>query len=454
MGNSGGASYSNSAGSNPTTNPMLLAYMANNLEGDYGIWNDYGGWHYAWTYAYRNRIVADALNPATIDDPANPGQTIPNPDIGLPILQKYLQKQIWTGLAATAVGVPSGTSEWARLRTTKLVSADANSAPLTYLDNGDPRWLQFILAEVAMPRTGTVYADASVAPQTLGYVMGLGPPRLMQLWPEVGAAADVTPGMNMFKMGHTKHHGVETQAWIGALISMVTSVRDANTHTHQNFNTNGLPNSVANPLQQQIAQEIATDGTSLFSVPDNSGSGEWAWDIAGTATPINRARVSFVVQSVIMYEVQNSLTECNYTLPVWASPLKSRNYRGDMTLSAQVMAAVTGETVSQKDLERIGLRNFTLMRVLYALLMGESGKNMRANFDQIANWNFSDKGTKTSSAYILPRGELETAKDYLYDALGWDRATGLPTRQTLVALGLDFVVPRLDAAGLIPAAAV
>jgi aldehyde:ferredoxin oxidoreductase len=249
---------------------------------------------------------------------------------------------------------------------------------------------------------------------------------------------------------------VETQAWIGALVNMVSSVRDANTHTHQNFNTNGLPNSTTVPLQRDIAQEIATDGKSMFSVENKSASGEWAWDLAGTLTPINRARVSFAVQSIIMYEVQNSLTECNYTLPVWASPLKSRNYRGDITLSAQVLSAVTGEAFTLKDLEKIGLRNFTLMRVYYALLMEHftpgSGQNMRQNFDQIANWNFSDKGTKTSSAFILPRGELETAKDYLYDALGWDKATGLPTREKLVELGLDFCITRLEAAGLIPAA--
>jgi aldehyde:ferredoxin oxidoreductase len=461
MGNSGSGSYNNASSPNttanpslsPTTNPMLLAYMANNLEGDYGIWNDYGGWHYAWTWAYRNKVVVDANNPATLPDPNNPGQTIPNPDIGLPVLQKYLSKQIYTGQAATVAGVASGTSEWTRLRTTKLVSTDASSAPLTYLDNADPRWLQFIIAEVSNPKTGTKYADGSVHPGTLGYYMGIGPPRLMQAWPEVAAAADIVPSMNMFKMGHTKHHGVETQAWIGALVNAMTAVRDANTHTHQNFNTNGLPNSAAIPLQQKIAQEITTDGKSLFSVTDNSANGEWAWDLAGTLTPMNQARASFAAQSIIVYELQNSLTCCNYTLPVWASPLKSRNYRGDTQLDAKVFAAVTGQTVTQKDLETIGLRNFTLYRALLARYMEYwnpgTGKNMRANFDQISNWNFSDKGTKTSSAFVLPRGELETAKDFMYGLFGFDKTTGLPTAAGLTNLGLASLIPTLQSAGLI-----
>ncbi|HET6438407.1 MAG TPA: aldehyde ferredoxin oxidoreductase N-terminal domain-containing protein, partial [Anaeromyxobacter sp.] len=452
MGNSGSASYSNTAGANPVSNPMLLAYMANNLEGDYGIWNDYGGWHYSWTWAYRNNVVVDANNPATIPDPANPGQTIPNPDIGKPVLQKYLSRQIYTGQAATVAGVPSGTSEWTRLRTTTLSGSGA--APLTLLDNGDPRWLQFILAEISLPKTGTTYADGSVFPQTLGYFMGLGPPRLAQAWPELAAAMDIIPSVHQFKMGHTSHHGVETQAWIGAMVNAMTAVRDANTHTHQNFYTNGLPNSAAIPLQQQIAQELATDGKSIFSVPDNSPA-EWAWDLAGTLTPMNLARASIVAQSIIMYEVQNSLTECNYTLPVWASPLKSRNYRGDPSLSAQVVTAVTGQTYSQKDLETAGLRSYTLYRDLLALYMEHwnpgTGKDMRNNFDKISNWCFSDMGTRTSSAFILPRAELDTAKNLMYQLFGFDQTSGLPTAASLTSLGLQDMIPRLTAAGLLPA---
>ncbi|HTO98539.1 MAG TPA: aldehyde ferredoxin oxidoreductase N-terminal domain-containing protein [Myxococcales bacterium] len=462
MGNSGSGSYNNTAGTwtgvNSTSNPMLLAYMANNLEGDYGIWNDYGQWHYAWTWAYRNNVVVDQWNPATIPDPNNPGQTIPNPDLGKPYLQKYLSKQIFKGQAATVAGVPDGTSEWDRLKTVKPAATAYPNPPLTMLDQGDPRWLQWILAEISMPKTNTVYADGNKFPETLGYYMGLGPPRLAQLWPELGAAMDILPSVHQFKMGHTSHHGVETQAWIGALVNAMTAVRDANTHTHQNFFTNGLPNSSAIPLKQQIAQEIATSGNSLFSVPDNS-PGEWAWDVdsnlPAAPTPMNLARASIAAQSIVVYELQNSLTCCNYTLPVWASPLKSRNYRGDTTLDAQVFSAVTGQTVTQKDLETMALRNYTLYRALLARYMEYwnpgTGKNMRNNFDQISNWCFKDKGTTTSSAFILPRGELDAAKNLMYQLFGFDQATGLPTSTSLTSLGLDYMIPALQAAGLLPA---
>jgi aldehyde:ferredoxin oxidoreductase len=278
--------------------------------------------------------------------------------------------------------------------------------------------------------------------------------------------------MNMFKRAATKHHGVETQGWIGALVNALTTVRDPNTHTHQNFNTNGLPNSAAIPLQQQIAQEIATNKDSLIGsqVTDNSPT-EWAWDISGVQTKVNLARASVAVQSIIMYEVQNSLTECNYTLPVWASPLKSRKgtivsdgvdgYRGDPSLSAQVLSAVTGQTFTLKDLETIGLRNFTLMRALFALHMEywfgkdptnaayPSGKDLRHNFDQIATWNFGTSKPGSSSA-VLDSTQTDTAKSLAYQLLGYDDATGLPTQATLTNLGLDFCISTLQVAGLIP----
>jgi aldehyde:ferredoxin oxidoreductase len=326
-----------------------------------------------------------------------------------------------------------------------------------------------------MPKTGTTYYKAdgvtvdSVFPQTLGYLMGLGPPRLAELWPELKAAMDVTSSMNMFKRAHTKHHGVETQGWLGALVNALTTVRDANTHTHQNYNTNGLPNSASNPLQQQIAQEIATSKDSLIGsqVPDNHPA-EWGWDVSGVQTPVNLARASLAIQSIIMYEVQNSLTECNYTLPVWASPLKSRKgtigtdgYRGDPSLSAQVLSAVTGQTFTLKDLETIGLRNFTLMRALFARHMEYwhqqdpsnavygSGKDMRHNFDQIATWNFGTSKPGSSSGVLDPT-QLETARSLCYQLLGYDDATGLPTQATLTNLGLAFCIPALQDAGLIP----
>lgn len=426
MGNSGAGWYTNTAGANAVTNPMLLAYMANNLEGDYGIWNDYGGWHMVFKWAYKTTIVVDAHNPATVKDAQ--GNDIPNPDLGKTILQKYLPA-----------------AEYTRLRTTVL--AGSGKSPFDLLDAGDPRWLQFILAEVSNPP-----ADAATNPahRTLGYFMGLGGPWLAKQWPELQDAFNVASALQIIKRGHTKHHGIETNGQLGALINAMQTCRDANAHTHQNFYTNGLPDTV----QREIAQEIACDGHSIFTATDESAQGKWAWDLKATNTPMNAARAAFIAQCMIWYELQNCLTECNYTLPVWASPLKSRGYRGDPTLNAQVLSAITGEEVSHKELETIGLRVFTLLRVLTARYMNHAhpetkpGQNMRQNFDQLAEWMFKPANTSVTA---LDHADVEVGKELVYEQLGWDKATGLPTAAKLQELGLGDLVPTLRSEGLIPA---
>jgi len=46
-------------------------------------------------------------------------------------------------------------------------------------------------------------------------------------------------------------------------------------------------------------------------------------------------------------------------------------------------------------------------------------------------------------------GNTEAAKSMAYDLLGWDRASGLPTQATLNALGLSFIIPRMEAVGIV-----
>ncbi|HUJ26438.1 MAG TPA: aldehyde ferredoxin oxidoreductase C-terminal domain-containing protein, partial [Myxococcales bacterium] len=149
-----------------------------------------------------------------------------------------------------------------------------------------------------------------------------------------------------------------------------------------------------------------------------------------------------------------------YTLPVWASPLKSRNYRGDSTLDAQVYSAVTGQTVTQKDLETMALRNFSLYRALLARYQEYwfkhpdptdapvgTGTDMRNNFDQLPGWTFKENGTPNpGTAFFLPKAEFDTAKDLSYQLLGFD-TNGLPTKASLNSLGLNDVATALQAAG-------
>jgi len=56
----------------------------------------------------------------------------------------------------------------------------------------------------------------------------------------------------------------------------------------------------------------------------------------------------------------------------------------------------------------------------------------------------------TPGNYKMERADMELAKDLLYDQLGWDRATGMPTQAKLNELGLGYVATTLAAEGLLP----
>ena len=85
------------------------------------------------------------------------------------------------------------------------------------------------------------------AGRTLGAYIAVGPARLAALWPDLQYAHEdplgITHGLTCWKMGHGKHHGVESGAQIGALINMMWN-RDPMCHTHTNFQVTGLPRSL------------------------------------------------------------------------------------------------------------------------------------------------------------------------------------------------------------------
>jgi len=220
-----------------------------------------------------------------------------------------------------------------------------------------------------------------------------------------------------------------------ALINMFWN-RDPQCHTHTNYTGNGLPLA----LKNQIFNE-------LFGA-EFPGSAD-AIDGA-TPQPMNQAKAVFAKLSLIYLALHNSMTLCNYTLPGWASPLKSRNYRGDIDIEAQFWTAVTGQAVTRADMERTGLRILTLYRALTALRMKSTRaagwKDMRNDHDQLPEWSFHAHSGSTT----LDHADFENAKDRFYTLLGWDTVTGLPTLATYNALGLSDVAAVMTAAGLMP----
>lgn len=469
MGNGGlRTTVMNPAGSNAQQNPMLLAYMSNHLEGDYGIWNDYGGWTYVFEFMYEHIIQVDEWNPAQVESPAGSGTMIANPNIGQPLLKKYLSA-----------------AEWKKNRDDQLWSS--GKSPFQLNEEGDPRWVQYIGASMAANVPGTIgwffgRGPAWIAKEGAGgFAKDVNGAALPAGIPELAYWMHRDSHLHMWKQAHTLHHSIETQCQLGAALSTFQACRDMNNHTLQNFNTNGLPNSAAKPLQVAIAQEIACSKKTYFQVPDESAEGKWAWSLKNVWTATNKARAGLAAQCIVSYELENSLTQCNYTLPVWASPLKSRNngygdaagephylqvtltpggaavptpgYRGDPELDVKVFNAVTGMNLTMAEYEKMGHRMYTLWRIYTARIMSArnagAGANMRANFDQAPEWAF-DPTNSVSVPWTLRSADWELTKDMLYEVFGYDKGTGIPTPAKLEELGLEWAIPTLRAEGIIP----
>ncbi|TFH29789.1 MAG: aldehyde ferredoxin oxidoreductase, partial [Deltaproteobacteria bacterium] len=265
-----------------------------------------------------------------------------------------------------------------------------------------------------------------------GAYIALGAGRLELLWPELAEEHQINiSGGNFLKQGHIKHHFTETtgQSQTSALINMFWN-RDPQCHTHTNYGGNGLPLALKNEIFDELLGPFSGDA------------------IDGARTPVNQAKVVFAKLSLIYLALHNSMTLCNYTLPGWASPVKSRDYRGDIDIEANFFTAVTGQTVTRATMETTGLRILTLFRALTALRMKSTRaagwQDMRNDHDQLPEWSFHAHYTP------LEHADMETAKDMFYDELGWDRTTGLPTLATYNALGLSDVAAVMNAAGLMP----
>jgi len=232
-------------------------------------------------------------------------------------------------------------------------------------------------------------------------------------------------------MGFPRHHSSESDGQVGALINLMKN-RDAGNHSHQNVLFCGLPVDIL----KQVAKEI--------------WGGEDAVDAPLNYTPINEHKINFAKWSMVKYALHDSLTLCNWVWPMTVSPLKERNYRGNLDLEAEYYSAATGKKKTQAELDFDAERVLQLHRAMCMLEMNT--KDMRHEHDLIPEWVFDDgKGTKpfTKGTTILDRDDMEKARDMFYEAFGWDKSTGAPTKATLHKFGLDDVAAALDKKGLL-----
>jgi aldehyde:ferredoxin oxidoreductase len=232
--------------------------------------------------------------------------------------------------------------------------------------------------------------------------------------------------------GKPQHHSNGDNGQVGVLLNMIYN-RDAACHSNSNFTLSGLPVKV------------------LMAVAEKNW-GPGAVDPRNNYTPMNPAKASWAVWGLLRKEMHDSLTLCNYTWPMSNSPLKSRNYEGDLSVEAQMYSLATGDKKNEKELDLVCERIFTLHRALTIRDWGNV--QMREQRDVIPPWIFDsppDAKPFTPGVSKMDRADMELAKDLFYDALGWDRKTGAPTRATYERLGMKDVADGLEKMKLLPA---
>jgi aldehyde:ferredoxin oxidoreductase len=241
--------------------------------------------------------------------------------------------------------------------------------------------------------------------------------------------------------GFPKHHSLENGGFVGGLINTGYN-RDAQNHSWSNYLSNGLPIA----LQRSVADaEFERCG-----YPAGMGS---AIDANSTASPMNAAKAKAAKWSIARKELMDSTGLCNWMWPWIASPLKERGYRGDISLESKLFSAATGVEMNTVEFDTEGERFYTLQRAL--TIRSFDSMDMRHLHDQLPPWalveNHAGKVAYDGTNYYVPAADWDGALDLFYKELGYDQATGAPTRATLERLGMKDVADDLAALDLLPA---
>lgn len=302
--------------------------------------------------------------------------------------------------------------------------AEWDSLPWDWCKNGDPRW------EVELIRRLS-YGEGKfsvIAKGTLAMMKEFGLPKS---WLD---RTDGTTNSNLMYLGFPNHHG-PAEAWQTGMLYNLLYNRDCMIHEIVCQTGAGAPYEVTKNVMEHWF-------------------GEGCYDKAKNYTPINQNKVNLAIYCANDKNFHDSATLCNWMWPMTQSPAKSRDYIGDLDLQADFMTAVTGKTYTQNDLQEFGARINNMLRAMTAISYSINcdSANLRKEHDAITDWVFDKEPTFQAfeaGTTKLDRDDMEKAKDMFYSTLGWDVATGVPTRATLEKYGLKDMADDLEARGII-----
>jgi aldehyde:ferredoxin oxidoreductase len=142
---------------------------------------------------------------------------------------------------------------------------------------------------------------------------------------------------------------------------------------------------------------------------------------------LNTEKVAFARKTQHLASLMDSLTACQF---VWGA---SWHLYGPKYI-VKLVQAVTGWSVSFDELLEVGERRLNMMRVFNAR------EGIQRDDDQLPAKFYQQplKGGPTDG-WKLDKSEYDQALTEYYRQCGWDIESGVPTRETLVRLGLDWV---------------
>jgi aldehyde:ferredoxin oxidoreductase len=265
--------------------------------------------------------------------------------------------------------------------------------------------LSNILSPLNDPATGAPFTSGSWAaghtaggdPQAPSYRsdldLGSGGNYATYSW---GQMVRCSSSVQYWNWGFPKHHSWENCNQVGALQN-TNGNRDAQCHVTVMMNSSGLPNMLARQiLDDQFAKYYTVDfpiaGTGLTAGgaltgminsqdPGMSVGSNAKYNQANipAATPVNWQKARGARFAMARKELTDSLNLCGWVYPWFYSPLKERDYQGDISLESQYFNAVTGNNLTTLQLDHEGERFHTLQNALTAYLWGYNTSGFGTN---------------------------------------------------------------------------
>jgi aldehyde:ferredoxin oxidoreductase len=142
---------------------------------------------------------------------------------------------------------------------------------------------------------------------------------------------------------------------------------------------------------------------------------------------LNAEKVEFALKTQYFFSVAETLSLCHFVFGAsW------QVYGPEET--AVLLNAATGWDVTVDELQRAGQRRVNLMRAFNA----REGLTRADDILPEKLFKQALKGGRTDGQ-LLSREELAAGLAMYYEQAGWDPITGMPTRETLADLGLEWV---------------